>query len=147
MKPMNKLAALRGAVALAAVLAMSGTAMAKKGGNAGLPADLNPERTQATFQVPDLAACDAATTTASLTVYIFQSVGRLINIGTFSEPITCTGVDTAAHDVTVTAIPGFLFQPGPASYLIQYTTNVVDPVTMTTVPSHSYSGGKLNLHP
>ena len=42
---------------------------------------------------------------ATLTVYIFQSVGRLINIGIGTESFTCTGGNDLST-VGASAIPG-----------------------------------------
>lgn len=153
MNVFNKLAAFKQALALAGVLSMTGTAMAKNG-NSGVPGDLSADRTQVTIEAPDLPACGGettATTTANVTAYLFQSVGRLINIGTYSGSVECTGSPTAAHDITIYAIPGLTFQPGPATLVFQYTTTTTttDPSIPTPVTTQqtSYSGGRVNLHP
>lgn len=138
----NKATVFKRAMVLAAVLAMAGNSWAKNG-NSGISADLSPDRTQVTVGIDELAACNPLTTTATLSVYIFQSVGRLINIGTYSASVPCTNVATPAGDITVTAIPGLTFQPGPATLLIRYTTTD----TATTQQTNSESGARLNLHP
>ena len=144
MKVRNKVTALKGAMVLAAVLAMSGTALAKKpaGVGGGVPADLSDDRTSATVTVS--AQCDPLTQGASgiLSVYIFQSVGRLINIGIGSGTVLCTNA-TTDQSIVVNAIPGLAFQPGPATLIVKLTT--VDPLTL--LPTVSESGSRLNLHP
>lgn len=142
MKATKKMTALKSALALAAVLAMSGTAAAKKPSNSGLSGDLSSDRTSATITVTQ--QCDPVTQGASgaLSVYIFQSVGRLINIGIGSGTVLCNN-STTAQDVVVNAIPGLTFQPGPATLLVRFTT--VDPLTLQ--PTVSESGFTINLHP
>lgn len=114
-----------GALALAGALVCSGPVLAAKPaqGGGGLIGDLTtPARDTAIVKVP--VDCDAAlanqTKTASVSVKIFQSVGRLLNIGTGSVSSTaqlpiCTG-SPIEIDVTVNAIPGLKFQPGPEQF-------------------------------
>ena len=122
--------------------------------------DLAPGRASAL--IPISVQCDGTTNegeskTASLTVYLFQSVGRLINIGVSrasdtAAPPQCDG-NSAIMDVEVFAIPGLKFQPGPATVLIKLTeqTSIPGPtpeasptVTGTTTTE---SGAKVNLRP
>jgi hypothetical protein len=143
MKVRFKATALKRAMVLAAVLAMSGTALAKKpAGGAGVPADLSDDRTSATVTVS--AQCDPSTQGVSgvLSVHIFQSVGRLINIGIGSGTVLCTNAPTD-QSIVVNAIPGLAFQPGPATLIVKLTT--VDPLTL--LPSVSETGSRLNLNP
>jgi hypothetical protein len=142
MNGISKLAGFRGAVALAAILAMNGTALAKKPDAGGVPAQLSADRTSVDLSIN--LQCDPATTLnsqGSLSVYIFQSVGRLINIGTFNTNVPCTGSATA-QTVTVEAIDGLSFQPGPATLIYRFTTQ--DSVSLITTVQES--GARLNLH-
>jgi hypothetical protein len=129
-----------GALALAAAIASSGPVLAAKpgkgGGGPGMLGDLSAARDSVIVKVPidcDLAGVNQ-TKSESLSVKIFQSVGRLLNIGTFSvassplQPL-CTGSATEI-EVTVKAIPGLTFQPGPATILIKLTDT-----TTTTTPN------------
>jgi hypothetical protein len=141
MKLAVNLKMLKGAVALAAILAVSGSAMAKKNSNGGgLPADLSDDRTEVTLDVSDLPACPLSTS-GTLSVYVFQSVGRLINIGTYSGVIPCSGAPTTVEDIIVRAVPGLTFQPGPATLLIRYTAT--DAMAQPTITE---TGARINLH-
>ena len=89
--------------------------------------------------------------TTSVSVKIFQSVGRLLNIGTGSGTPTCTG---QLEDVTITvnAIPGLKFQPGPSTILIKLTeTTTTPPVPPLTTPTvtitETESGARIDLRP
>lgn len=145
MKERFKTTALKRAMVLAAILAMSGTALAKKpaGVGSGVPADLSDDRASATVTVS--AQCDSVTQGApsgTLSVHIFQSVGRLINIGIGSGTIICNNIPTA-QSIVVNAIPGLAFQPGPATLIVKLTT--VDPLTMVSTVSET--GSRVDLHP
>lgn len=156
-----------GALALAGALVTSGTVSAAKpahGGGGGLIGDLSPARDSAIVRVP--VDCDPAganqTKTASVSVKIFQPSGRLLNIGTGSVASTaqqaiCTGTQTEI-DVTVNAIPGLAFKPGPATILIKLTetittTNTTPPVapatgpTVTVTVDETESGARVDLRP
>ena len=128
---------------LTAVLSMSGTALAKKpaGAGPGVPADLSDDRTSATVTVS--AQCDPLTQgpSGTLSVHIFQSVGRLINIGIGTGTVICNNTATP-QSIVVNAIPGLGFQPGPATLIVKLTT--VDPITL--LPTVSESGSRVNLH-
>jgi hypothetical protein len=101
--------------------------------------DLNGPRTVATVSIT--TQCTSGDT-AALTVYIFQSVGRLINIGIGNAAPTCTtGVDVVSS-VDVAAIPGLKFQPGPATLLVHTETD--DGLGTIT---KSDSGAKVTLKP
>ena len=154
-----------GALALAAAMLSSGPVLAAKGGKGGGPGmlgDLSPTRDSVIVKVP--VDCDpvppGTTTTKSetLSVKIFQSVGRLLNIGTFSVSSSvqqiCTGGPTEI-EVTVKAIPGLTFQPGPATILIKLTettTTTIPPVPPAITPTISVSvtetesGARIDLH-
>lgn len=143
MKRIKKISTLKGLIALAALLAMTGSASAKKPGTGGgIPADLSADRTSATVTVS--AQCDPLIQGASgtLSVHIFQSVGRLINIGIGSGTVMCTNTETP-QSIVVNAIPGLAFQPGPATLIVRFTT--VDPITL--IPTVSESGSRVDLHP
>src|SRR5688500_12982164 len=143
MKVRSKATALKRAMVLAAVLAMSGTAVAKKPADGGgVPGDLSADRTSATVTVS--AQCDPLTQGASgeLSVHIFQSVGRLINIGIAIGNLVCTNAPTEQCRV-VNEIPGLSLQPGRARMNVKLTT--VDPLTL--LPTVSETGSRVNLHP
>jgi hypothetical protein len=82
-----------------------------------------------------------------MTVYIFQSVGRLINIGIVNAVPTCDGTDHVSL-VDVSAIPGLKFQAGPATVLVRIAITGPDPADATkTVTTFSDTGAKVKLHP
>jgi hypothetical protein len=143
MNTMRKLTGFKGAAALLAVLAMNGAASAKKPANNGVPAPLSPDRTSAAVTVIT-PACDPANTmgaTGKVSVHIYQSVGRLINIGIGSASVTCTNLETS-QEITVNAIPGLGFQPGPATLVVRFSTS--DLVGAETVQE---SGSRIDLRP
>jgi hypothetical protein len=154
MNPVNKMKALKGAVAFAAILAMSGSAIAKKNNNGGgIPADLSDDRTTVTLSVTpqcQQSSTVGATVSADYSVYIFQSVGRLINIGIASgEGLPCNS--TTPIDIIVEAVDGLTFQPGPATMILKFTTiESTTPVggtpTETQVGIPIESGARINLH-
>jgi len=142
MRASNKLTRIKAVVALVAVLASSGVASAKKP-VPGLPAQLSADRTSVDLTIA--VQCDPATTLNSqgtLSVHIFQSVGRLINIGSANYNVTCTGIETS-QPVTVEAVDGLSFQPGPATLIYRFTTT--DSVTL--IDTVQEKGARLNLHP
>jgi hypothetical protein len=108
-------------------------------------ADLASNRTEAT--VTGVIECTKGTSsgTASITVYIFQSVGRLLNIGieSLATPLNCTGEGFSdPWQVTVNAISGLRFQPGPATVIVKVATavdGIADPAT-------TEKGFKVRLH-
>jgi len=156
MKALKKLTGLKRVVALAAVLAMTGTGWAKKNGNGpGIPGDLNSTRDSVTLSVPVDAALtcdDTLISTQSYTVkaYIFQPSGRLLAIGIgTSDPFSCISGGTLPPmvDMTVDAFAGLTFKPGPATLLYQLIlTDSTDP-TMTTVGVLSENGSRVDLRP
>ena len=156
-----------GALALAAALVSSGPALAAKpgkgGGGPGMNGDLNQSRTSVTVMIPVECAAPVVngttttTTTATLSVKIFQSVGRLINIGTGSGAPTCNG-QTTDVPVTVNAVSGLTFQPGPATILITLTETAIsstpsvdplhpEPVIVTSPPEITETGARIDLRP
>lgn len=142
MHVMNRLRGFKAVVVLAATLFTAGVASAAT--TVDPKGDLNGPRTIATVSIT--TQCTAGDT-AAMTVYIFQSVGRLINIGIGNTVPTCDGAD---HDllVDVSAIPGLKFQPGPATLLVRIAITTPDPVDPTiTVTTFSDTGAKVNLHP
>ena len=156
-----------GALALAGAMLSSGPVLAAKpgkGGGPGIPGDLDQTRTSVAVMIPvecaapvfDPITNTTTTTTATLSVKIFQSVGRLINIGTGSGTPTCNG-QTTDIGVTVKAVTGLTFQPGPATILITLTetatssTPSVDPlnpnpVVVTSPPEITETGARIDLH-
>jgi len=101
--------------------------------------DLNGPRTIATVSITTVCTSGQS---AALTVYIFQSVGRLINIGVGTvAAFTCSG-DSDVSTVDVSAIPGLKFQPGPATLLVHTETD--DGLGTIT---KSDSGAKVKLRP
>lgn len=100
---MQKMKALKRALALAAVLVMAGTAWAAKPGGVGpgIPGALNGSRDSVTLEVPVPAIqappqglCDPLNTnqTYSVKAYIFQPSGRMfaIGIGYNTENFSCS---------------------------------------------------------
>lgn len=123
------------AVALLAVLSMTGTGWAKKSfAGPGLSgAFVNGARTSVEVTVPvqPLEECGTAVApaTESYTVkaYIFQPSGRMFAIG-IGDATTFTCSSSAVTDVltTVDAFPGLDFKPGPATLLFK-VMRTVDP--------------------
>ena len=152
MNPVNKMKALKGAVALAAILAMSGSAFGKKNNNGGgSQADLSDDRTTVTLSVTpqcQTSTTIGATLSADYSVYIFQSVGRLINIGIATGSGLPCGSTTP---VDVKAVDGLTFQPGPATMILKFTTietTTPTPGTTTETPVGIpiESGARIDLH-
>jgi hypothetical protein len=152
MNPVNKMKALKGAVALAAILAMSGSAVAKKNkGGGGIEAALSPERDSVTVSITPQCqtGTPGATSNADYSIYIFQSVGRLINVGIGTGTLPCG--NTTPVDIIVNAIDGLTFQPGPATMIMKFTT-----METTTPPGGTpteaqvgipiETGQRINLH-
>jgi hypothetical protein len=142
---MNRLRGFRLAMALAAVLFTAGAAVAADPTVTVDPnGNLNGPRDIATVSIT--TQCTLATgQSAAMTVYIFQSVGRLINIGVANLVPTCgTG-----QDVDVAAIPGLKFQPGPATLLVSIAITTTDTATTppTTIVTTFSTGAKVKLHP
>ena len=133
-----------GSLALAAALAFGGPAWAKKPSGNAVSGDLSPDRTSVTVTVA--AQCDSLTqgTEGSLSVYIFQPSGRLLNLGLGSDTVTCDNpVTVQSKDVVVNAVDGLAFKPGPATLLIRFTTT--DQTTGDAVVSES--GARIDLRP
>ena len=91
------------------------------------------------------------TTTASVSVKIFQSVGRLMNIGMGSGTPTCNGQQ---EDVTVkvNAINGLKSQPGPSTILITLTETTTKPpepplTTPVVTITETETGARIDLRP
>ncbi|HEV8722254.1 MAG TPA: hypothetical protein VGW77_16675 [Candidatus Binatia bacterium] len=143
MNVFNKLTALKRALALAAVLSMSGTALAKNDNGGGVSGDLSPDRTSVTLTVT--VGCDSTTEglTGALSVYILQPSGRLLSIGIFNQTVNCTNpVSDQIIPVTVNAFSGLTFKPGPATLLIRFvTTNQT-----TLAPIVEETGSRVDLH-
>jgi hypothetical protein len=65
-------------------------------------------------------------------------------MGLANETVTCTNPATAQElVVTVNAVPGLAFKPGPATLLIRLTTTD----QTTKEPIVSESGARIDLHP
>jgi hypothetical protein len=143
MNVFNKITALKRAMALAAVLVMNGTALAKNGNGGGVSGDLSPDRTSVSLTVT--VGCDSATEglTGALSVYILQPSGRLLGIGIFNQTVNCTTpVSDQIIPVTVNALSGLTFKPGPATLLIRFaTTNQT-----TLAPIVEETGSRIDLH-
>jgi hypothetical protein len=143
MKTIRRLTGFKGAAVLVAILVMNGAALAKKPANNGVPAPLSADRTSAAVTVIT-PACDPATTmnaAGKVSVHIYQSVGRLINIGIGSGSVVCNNLETS-QEITVNAIPGLAFQPGPATLVVRFTTT--DLLGTDTVQE---SGSRIDLRP
>ena len=143
MKTIRRLTGFKGAAVLVAILVMNGAALAKKPANNGVPATLSADRTSAEVTIVT-PACDPATTmnaAGKLSVHIYQSVGRLINIGIGSATVTCTNLESS-QTITVNTIPGLGFQPGPATLVVRFSTS--DLLGAETVQE---SGSRVDLRP
>jgi hypothetical protein len=162
-----------GALALAAALVSSGPVLAAKpgkgGGGPGLLGDLSPTRDSATVMIPVVCAANpippvtnqTQTQSAIVSLKIFQSVGRLINIGTGSAESACTSAGQLLNiQVEVKAIEGLNFQPGPATILETITQTVTTTTTTPAVPpalptvtvtvnviADSETGARIDLRP
>ncbi len=146
MHVMNRLRGFKAAVVLAAVLFTAGVASAATTVTVDPDGDLNGPRTIATVSITTQCTLGVSDT-AAMTVYIFQSVGRLINIGVVNAVPTCDGTDHVSL-VDVSAIPGLKFQPGPATLLVRVAITGPDPADATkTVTTFSDFGAKVKLHP
>jgi len=157
MRVTNRLFARGGAIALAAFMMVGGAAFADTSSVGIDPTGvLSANRASATLT--GTAVCTAGDT-ATLTVHIYQSVGRLINIGIGDvSPFTCSG-NSGTWSAVVNAIPGLTFQPGPATVVVRSvttvttTTIVTNPdgstttATITTPTGDSEFGGVVNLRP
>lgn len=158
-----KITALTWGLALAAVLAITGTGWAKKPTFAGPGADgqLDSTRTIVTLSVPvPQQTCKTNTTTQTYTysakAYILQPSGRILAIG-FSDPTDFNCLLDQNVNVTITAIQGLSFKPGPATLIYQVmetttTTVVTDPLTGATATTTTTNvvneyGSTVNLHP
>jgi hypothetical protein len=150
MRAVIKMRTFKWALAVAAILVLASTASAKKPASLGVPGDLSADRTSVTVSVTT-PACFSDTqaipppppAVGSLSVYIFQSVGRLINIGTSNTSITCDGTGLV-QDITVNAVSGLTFQPGPATLLIRFSAPQ-DPNNPGTV-TITETGSRIDLH-
>jgi len=151
---MQKMKFLKGVLVLAAVLALAGTAWAKKNKNGpGIPGVLNSTRDSVTLQVPvdAIPTCDPLNVNQvySVKVYIFQPSGRLltIGIGANDSPFSCSATDPQMVDATVNAIPGLTFKPGPATLLYQIILTDSDPLLVTpSVTVVNENGSRVDLH-
>lgn len=149
MKAMQK---IKLALALAAVLPVSGTGWAKPSGP-GIPGDLNGSRDSVVLSVPAPAydLCDTANTNHSYSVkaYIFQPSGRMFAIG-ISDPtsFTCSLTTEQLINMTVNAFPGLTFKPGPATLLYKVILTEDDGDTNTPLVDtviYEY-GSRVDLH-
>ena len=121
------------AIALLAVLSMTGTGWAKKSfagpGLSGTFVSGGRTSVQVTVPVQPLDECGTALppATESYTVkaYIFQPSGRMFAIG-IGDATTFTCSSSAVTDVltTVDAFPGLEFKPGPATLLFKVMRSV-----------------------
>jgi len=146
MRMIDRLFPFRLVIAFAGVLLIGGPAFADITGLDFANVDLQGNRTEVDLTVT--AVCSNNTDTGNVTVYIYQSVGRLVNIGTgSSDSFTCSG-GTDAKQITVNLPQGNLkFQPGPATLYISGYTSTTDPNTHVTTTSPTFSiGDKINLH-
>ena len=152
MKAMQKMKALKIALALAVVLAISGTGWAASGGPS-ISGDLNGARNEVTLEVPVPAypACDTlnANQTYSVKAYIFQPSGRIFAIG-ISDPtsFTCSLTTEQLIGMLVKAFPGLTFKPGPATLLFQVILteddgNIATPPVDTIIYEF---GSRVDLH-
>jgi hypothetical protein len=163
MKGMQKMKAIKIAVALAAVLGLSSTGWAAKpsGVGPGMSGDLNATRTEVTVEltVPQMEApptgmCDIANTaqTYSIKAYIFQPSGRIfaIGIGSNTESFSCSTTGDQQIDMLIKALQGLSFKPGPATLVyqvIQTTVDATDPLNLKVTDLVVYeAGSRVDLH-
>lgn len=161
MNPMQKMKALKRALALVAVLVMAGTGWAAKPGGVGpgIPGDLNGSRDSVDVSVPvvGFASCSDplplnTTRTYSVKAYIFQPSGRIFAIGLgFSGSFACSADLNTSQPVPVSvdALPGLTFKPGPATLVYQVIQTTTDnntvPATVTDTVVYEY-GSRVDLH-
>jgi hypothetical protein len=154
MKSMQKIRIIKGVLILVAVLAIAGSAWAKKNKSGpGIPGVLNSARDSVTLQVPvdAIPTCDPLNLNQiySVKVYIFQPSGRLLGIGIGANdgPLSCSATDAQMVDATVNAFPGLTFKPGPATLLYQVILTDNDPLLVTpTVTVVDENGSRVDLH-
>ena len=139
------------ALSLAALLAANAAAPAIADTSVALigTGDLSLDRTSAQLTVS--VQCDAAvnvgeTNAGTLTVHIFQSSGRLINIGIGNAPVTCDG-NQADVLVDVNAIPGLKFKPGPATAILKMAEQTTDSTSAVIGSKTTESGSRVTLRP
>jgi hypothetical protein len=119
MSIVSKRSLFRPTVALLATLLTAGTASADTTALAIDPeADLLPGRAEATVIVDVTCTLND---NATLTVHVFQSLGRLINVGIGTHAFTCSG-NPESFPITVSAVPGLKFQSGPATAIVRSAT-------------------------
>jgi hypothetical protein len=160
MKVRTKMTILKQALALAAVLAMSGTGWAKKPSFAGpgLSGSLEDANTLVKVFVPvrGFEACNPTPvlgTTLSIKVFIFQPSGRIFAIGIgssgdgSSSDFTCSTDPNVTVDVAVSvyALPGLSFKPGPATLVYQVIQTDTTATPPTTAVLDEY-GSRIDLH-
>jgi hypothetical protein len=141
MSVVSKRSLFRPVVALLAILLTAGMVTADEI-NIDAKGDLTGGRKTAVITVS--IECTTAGTPTLRAAYIFQSLGRLLNIGTLTSfnpnPIPCTGSNTVdTFTVDIDAMDGTQFQSGPASVLLQ----IEFPGTPTNLVEKA---GKVNLH-
>jgi hypothetical protein len=164
MKVMRKMKVIKTALALAAVLAMSGNGWAKQGGGGpGVNGDLNGDIVTLEVTVPtktEAGLCDSVTPTPGTTktyaikAYIFQPSGRMfgIAIGYNTETFTCDTAMDQQVDVQMKVFPGLSLKPGPATLLYQVIettpTTSTGPTPTTTVANEVIYefGYRIDLH-
>lgn len=132
-----KLSLFRPIVALLAILLSAGMASADTSAlSLDEDADLLPSRAEVTVIVN--VTC-TANDNATLTVHVFQSLGRLINIGIGTHAFTCAG-NPESFAISVLAVPGLKFQPGPATAVVRSATGAGPSI------DHTYdAGAKIKL--
>lgn len=142
MKGMQK---IKLALTLAAVLAMGGTGWAKPGGP-GIPGDLNGSRDSVEVLLPVGACTAVANHTYSIKAYIFQPSGRIFAVGIGNTPFTCQALAQEVL-VTVDAVQGITFKPGPATLIYQVLdTDNTNPSTPVTTTVGDELGSRVDLH-
>jgi len=147
-----------GVLALAGALMGNGPVSAAQP-NSVLIGDLNPARDVAAVTIAlDCAALNppvvGQSNIATVSVKIFQSVGRLLNIGTGSSGVITCGAGAEDPTIDVNAIKGLKFQPGPATILVTQTIQTVqagllptDPVTVVAIILDDEYGARIDLRP
>jgi hypothetical protein len=151
---MQKMKGLKRALAVVAVLAMTGTAAwAKKGGGGpGIAGELNGDTVTVQLTLPTSTQVGLCPNPASLTATyvvrakIFQPSGRLLGIASGEASFNCDATIDQVVPVTLQVFPGLTLKPGPATFL--YQAFETDPASIPpTIDEQIYEYGfRIDLH-
>lgn len=156
MKVTRRMKLVKAAVALATVLALSGTGWAKKGGGGpGLSGDLDGDTVTVTLTIPtstDSTVCPdtpISGATYHVKARIYQPSGRLLGIASGQQVFTCNNSQDQEVIVVMQVFPGLTLKPGPATILFR----AIETVTTTTATGTTTDreeiyefGSRVDLH-